>query len=235
MLRQTDTIGSDPFDLRRAWDGTVIFRAFAPEDEEEEPDETGGDTTDETDDGSSGTDDTDDADKGKVRDPDAKNRSDEAAKYRRRLRDTEKALEERDKRLRELEDKDKDKVEILERNAREATERAEKAEAARAKAEQRSAFFLSGAANLVADPSLALMLLDFKDLEPDDDGNYDANELLSRTEELLKQKPVLKKSADDSGEEKPNSSGTPSNGRKGDKKDADRAALEKKFPALARR
>lgn len=239
MFRQTDTVGPSIFSLGRAWD-RMHLRAFAEGDQEEEDDdgdgEDGGDDSGDDDaDGSSGTDDTEKDDKSKLRDPDAKAKSDEAAKYRRRLRDEEKARVAAEKRVRELEDKDKDRVEVLERDVAEATKRAEAAEARAAKAEQRSAFFTSGAANLVSDQSLALMLLDFKDLEPDDDGNYDAKELLARTEALLKTKPVLKKSADESGGDgKPAASGSPSNGRRGDKSDADRRALEKKFPALSR-
>lgn len=236
MIRQTDTTGVNHFDLRRAWDGTVIFRAFAPEDEEEDQDEetgeedSGEDTGDG--DGSSGTD-ADDS-KEKVRNPEAKDRSNEAAKYRRRLRETEAEKAELERKVREFEDKGKDRIEVLERDVKEKDETISKLTDRASKAERQLAFVTSGAANLVSDPELALMLLDLKDLEPDDEGHFDAKEIISRTEALIKSKPVLQRN-DDNASGNGTASGAPSNRRKGDKEDADKAALAKKFPALARR
>lgn len=238
MLRQTDTTGVNHFDLRRAWDGTVIFKAFAPEDEDEDEndDSGGGDTGDDTGDGdgSSGTD-ADDKSKDKVRDPEAKDRSNEAAKYRRRLRETEQAKNDLEKRLRDIEDKDKSENDVLKRDNDELKAQVSTLTDRAVKAERNLAFITSGAANLVGDAELALSQLDLKDLEPDDDGNFDAKEIIRRTEDLLKRKPILKRTEDNSGEGNGTPSGQPSNRRKGDKEDADKAALQKKFPALARR
>ena len=83
MFPTTDTIHRGKFNLMRAFD-LSIFRAFSEGDDEDDKDESDGDETDDGgEEGSSGTDDTTDKSKDKsTRDPEARARSREAAKYR---------------------------------------------------------------------------------------------------------------------------------------------------------
>jgi hypothetical protein len=210
-------------------------RSFAPGDEdEEEDDEENGTTEDDEGEGSSGTGTTDDSQGGKVRDPEAKARSAEAAKYRTERNQYKADLEAAAKRLRELEDKDKSELEKAQRDLAEATKRAEAAEERADSFARENAVFKSGASGLTRDLDALTKFLDLSDLKPDDEGAYDQDEILKRVKELLDKKPYLKVDEDStSGNGEKDPSGRPANGsRKGSGNDA---ALKKKFPALAGR
>lgn len=214
--------------------GLVALDGGDDEDEDDNSDD-GSNEDGEDQGGSSGT--GDDGKKDPVRDPKRRDASREAAKYRTRARDAEKRLAETEARLREIDDKDKSELEVAKRDLAELSARAEKAEARVAELEKRDAFFSSGAAALFVDPSVAIGLLDLKDIEPDDDGVFDLKTVRDRAEALLKVKPYLRATSgndkDDDSSKEP--SGRPANGPRGKNKNAPSDTLVKKFPALAGR
>jgi len=237
LNKVSDDVVFNPWDFTQAWDRTVTYRAYADgDDKDEEDDDKDGTGEDDKDgEGSSGTG-TDKSQGDETRDPEAKAKSQREAKYRTERNQFKKDLEAANQRLKELDDKDKTELELAKTAEAEATKRADKAEAALSVANRKLAFMTSGSADMVKDSEVALNLLKLDDLEPDDEGEYDKKEILSRTEELLKVKPYLK-AEDASGEdgEGQSSSGRPANGKKKVGKEESMDALKKKFPALQSR
>lgn len=225
-------------DLRGAF---AKLAAYAPEDDDDDKEDEGGD-------GSSGTG-ADDDESGKdssesktgkdaIKDPEKKKLSDEAAKYRRELRDTKARAEAAEKRAKEFEDKDKSELELAQSGLKEMTERAEKAEAKLAEQALDLAFFRSGASALLNRPDQAAKLMDLKSLTPDEEGEYDSKEIMKTVEDWLKANPHFTASTDsgddDDDADKPNS-GRPSTERARNGKKANDQKLVDKFPALAGR
>lgn len=239
MFREASGLNLEPLnevlrslDLRSAFERTipVAYDGGNGEDNDEEEDDG---TEDETTDpgGDSGGD--------NVKDPDKKKLHDEAAKYRNQAKKVQKQLDdlkaEREKELREADDAKKSDLEKAQRDLNEANERISKLEATSAIQSAELQFFKSGAAAQFQDPADALKFLDLKSLEKDDDGVITPKAMKEAADELLKSKSYLGRKPGDgeegSEEEPPTMpSGRETNGTK--KKSADRATLEKKFPAL---
>lgn len=226
----------DVFDLRSAF--TDIFNVSgAPDDEENKGEGEGGDGDDDGGDGNEDDAGEDSGDGTKIKDPEKKKLSDEAAKYRVRAKELADELAEKTKRLKEVDDKDKSELEKAQRDAKEALERAEKAEARALEREVKLAFYDSGAASLFRNPATALKLLDLGDLKPDDEGVVDNKEVRKRADELLKAEPYLGKGDSDEDDDEPvkQASGRPTNGKSGKKDQLNKEVLAAKFPALRSR
>jgi len=168
-----------------------------------------------------------------AKNPKLKKLSDENAKHRNDLKKANKELEDLRKFKEEAENATKTETEKLQGENKKLTEANEKLQAQVDRLTIENAFALNHAAKF-RDGEAALALLDRKEIKLEDgevtgmDGAVDA---------LLKAKPYL--AASDDGDEGPEGEGNPSgrqhNGKKGSKKEADRAALAKKFPALQTR
>lgn len=180
-------------------------------------------------DGASGTGSNDD-----IKDPDKKRLSDEAAAQRVRAKKAEEALQEAQKRLKEIDDADKSELEKAQSELAEAQQALAANETIIRDQAVRLAFFESGAAALFKNSVTARKLLDLSDLEVKD-GEVDAKVIKERAEALLKAEPYL--AADGSGTDGSSgksSGGEPNNGRR-KKDDASAEKLKGKYPALASR
>lgn len=172
-----------------------------------------------------------------IKDPERKRLSDEAARYR----NTSKAEKERadaaEKRLRELEDKDKSELEKAQRDLQEATSTIEKQDKVIGRLALEVAFYTSGAVGMFRDAEDARRMIDLSDLKPDEEGNFDKAEIKKRCDDLVKAKPYLAPTDGSDGEGERQPGGTPSNGRRktGKEAEATKAKLQSKFPALASR
>lgn len=222
------------FDLRSAF-----IAALAPAGMPEGDGGEGGEDDDDDDveagdqGGGTGGDGTGADDKGDVKDPEKKRLSDEAAANRVKAKNLQKELDAARAKIKEAEDKDKSELEKAQSDLKEAQAKADKLASNNAIISKRLAFYDSGAAALFKNPKTALKLLDVSDLEPDDDGEYDNDEVKKRAEALLKAEPYLAASEGDGKDDDTPASGDPNNKKKGDKaKNAE--ALAKKFPALRR-
>ena len=171
-----------------------------------------------------------------VKDPDKKKLADEAAKHRTTAKAERDRANAAEKKLRELEDKDKSELEKATRDLAEAQATNEKLQVTVTRQAVKLAFFESGAAAQFKNPAKALRLLDLDDLKPNEDGEMDVKEVKARAEALLKTDGYLAADgSNDGGDGTPG--GSPNNGRRGKKADeaATRQKLAAKFPALASR
>lgn len=248
--------------------GKVVWPVIGGAEEQDDPEKAPGDEDDEDDE-----EDEDDEDnkkssskKSKKDEDDEEDDDDEdeddkdsrphrqAARYRIRAREAEKANRELRDRLKALEDKDKKPDEIASRDLTEARAENEKLRASVSSMTAQLAFFRANTIQWV-DPSDAFALADreglFEDVV-DEDGNVDARELRRGLRDLAKRKPHLvkkveddpkgraRKSKDENDEDEDDdeqSSGRtkPMNSRRrGTKDTASRAALAKRFPVLGR-
>lgn len=221
-------------DLRSAFQA---IRTYRPEgdgggEEENENDEGAGDegAGDEENDGASGTGDQAGSD---IKDPEKKRLSDEAARYRTQLREAQKQQADLAKRVKEFEDADKSEVEKLTTQVGDLTKTNEGLTNELTQHKLELAFYKCGAAAQLRDPTDALKFLDLKEIKVNEDGEVPTEDMKKAVEELIKSKPYLARTDDDSGEGEGSGqpSGKQTNGPK-TKKDATQATLEKKFPAL---
>jgi hypothetical protein len=166
----------------------------------------------------------------------------QAARYRTQLRASQKENAALAARLKAIEDKDKPADEVKAREAQEATTRADKAAGVVRQVRLENAFLRSNDVNWI-DPTDAFRLIDLEEVDVDDDGMVDEQQLRRALRALAKKKPHLVKPKttrgqdddEDDDDEEPRSSRTAStmNGRRrGKNTGADRAALAKKFPVL---
>lgn len=212
-------------------------------DEEEEEEEDGGDSSgDSTDDkgGQSGEGTGGAGGSDPVKDPDKKRLSDEAAKYRNERNAAKKELEDAQKRLREIDDASKSELEKAQRDLTEATEKLDRIESTSTVQARKLAFYESGASGLFKNPRHALQLLDLSDLNLNDEGEFDTEEVKKKADQLLKESPYLgvDSESDDTGDTGSGGNptgGAPRNGRRKKEEEARQAALRKKFPALGQR
>lgn len=165
--------------------------------------------------------------------------SEEAKQHRLAKKAAEKQLADVQAKLKEFEDKDKSETEKLSGTVKELTEKNAKLEERANQQARKLAFYDSGAAKQFRNPATALKLLDLNDIEIDEDGEIDGDEIKKRAEALLKAEPYL--AVSDSGDDGENSNDdlpdTPNVGgnKKKSGKKVDNAALAKRFPALAGR
>lgn len=203
------------------------------DDSDEEEDDDGGDTDDdgedEQDDDTSGGD-----DKKPVEDPEKQRLSREAAKWRKKYREAQKALNGKNK--------DDDDKEGNAEQVAEALARANAAETRAALAELGSDLGITGEKNR------KFVLRELKEYEADFiiDGTVDADELKAAIEQIVEDFPQVvvkatteKEKDDDDGDDdgKQNgkrASGRQTNGKKKGDTGLDRETLAKKFPALRR-
>jgi hypothetical protein len=165
----------------------------------------------------------------------------QAARYRIRLREAEARERDLNERLRKLEDTDKPKDEILKRDLTETRERAEKLES-RTRALALENAFLRANDVQWNDSEDALKLIDFDEIDVDEDGTVDARQLRRALRDLAKRKPHLVKKTSgrdedaDEDAEQSSRSGSAMNGtRRGSQKNTtDRASLAKRFPVIGR-
>lgn len=201
------------------------------EDPADSDDNDGTDDGDDDNDGSDGSDDgDDDAHKGK--DPRIKELSDENARRRNSEKALKKQLDDALVQLKNFTDKDKSETEKLTGERDELKTKYEETASALASLRLENAFLKVNAVDW-HDPALAMTQVDLSGVM-DEDGEIDDKKLKAAVENLAKTKPFLVK-----GEAEPKNpkvpSGTPvGSGGRGSKKDLDRAALEKKYPALRR-
>lgn len=170
-------------------------------------------------------------------------RSQEAMRYRRRLRAAEAEKADLAKRLKALEDKDKPAEEVVTRDLTKAQSTIDSQSETIRSLRLQTAFLT---ANTVEwhDPEDALAMVDLSGVDVDDDGTVDRRalraalrDLARRKPHLVKTKPAAKSKKDDDDEEEDEDQGsrrtaTMNGRRKGSRQAADRAALAKKFPAL---
>lgn len=233
-----------PVDLRFAWDRLREGVAFS----DTGNDGGGGDDGDDDDGDGDGDDGTGGAEgangannDSKVKDPEKKRLSDEAAAARVKARDTQKTLDETLARLKEFEDKDKTETDLLKAAKEELETKVSSLSDTVQKQAVRLAFFESGAAALFRNPATALRLIDLKDIEIDDEGEADAKAIKEAADALLKAEPYLAAGGedgedDDDGSDANNGapSGRQTNGKRKSKDDLNQEALAKKYPALRR-
>lgn len=224
------------FDLRSAFTVATnhIGRPDEGGDNEENNDEgTGGDDGGDegsSDTGGDGTQQTGDD----IKDPEKKRLHDEAARYRNERNALKQEVATLQQKQRELDDKEKSELEKAQRDLKEATQERDKLTVELTEAHLELSFFKSGSAAMFRDPADALKFLDLRNLKVDDDGLVPEKDIKKAADDLLKAKPYLGRGDDDSGTggSSGQASGRETNGRKGGQKDTDRAALEKKYPAL---
>lgn len=168
----------------------------------------------------------------------------QAARYRTQLRDTQRELAELKEQMRKAADEGKPADELLKRDLAEATER-NTTLAARVDSLAKENAFLRSNDVQWHDPADVLKLIDFDEIDVDEDGTVDARQLRRALRDLAKRKPhLVKKSGgraqddeDDNDEEPRSRSSAPAmNGsRRGKQKTGtDRASLAKRFPVLGR-
>lgn len=215
----------------------VDFDEPGEEEEEEEEEDPSGDGSGEGGEGGSGSGQSD----SKIKDPDRKRLSDEAAKYRKERNAAKKELDEAQTRLRELDDASKSELEKAQRDLKEATEKLDNIVSRDTVKARKLSFYESGAAGLFKNPAHALALLDLSDLELNDEGEFDSAEVKKKADALLKESPYLGTNDDGEDTGEGGSGGTggtggaPRNPRRKKEEEARQAALKRKFPALSAR
>jgi hypothetical protein len=203
-------------------------------DDDENKDDNGGAENDggntggtETDDGSSGT----GSSTGTVS-------PEEYEKLKQRMQAADRRASEYETKIREFEDRDKTATQRLEGQIQNITEENKKLRED-LKASRRDNAFLTTNGVTWHDASMALGNIDW-DTVTDEQGEVNTSALKKEIERLAKEKPFLVKastsgsSGGGNGKDKQGPSGHHPGGSTGDKKTADRAALEKKYPALRR-
>lgn len=171
-----------------------------------------------------------------VTDPDKKRLSDEAAEWRRKLREQEESNKALADKLRLFEDKDKSELEKAVRDAAEYKQKVDTLEAKLSSIVVKMAFFETGSAAMFRNAATGLQLLDLDGITVGEDGTVDSKAIKARAEALLKEQPYLAAEGDGSGSagtDNGEASGRPNNGKK-DSSKVDYEALAKKFPALRR-
>lgn len=171
----------------------------------------------------------------------------QAKRYRLKLRETESALEEVRKELRQIKNKDRKPDEVVSEELTETKEKLDRVTRANNEMRLELAFFKANDIDWV-DPADALRLADLDDVDVDDDGNVDRKSLRRALRELAKRKPHLVKKSeargqddddDDEDDDEPSSRQTAPkmNGRrKGKEKEkTSRDELAKRFPSLRQR
>ena len=222
------------------WDLRAAFDSAFPWAAETDPGSgTGGDAgagseddTGKDDAGDAGTGDDTGSD---VKDPDKQRLSQEAAEWRRKLREQEATNQQLATKLREFEDKDKSDLEKAQRDAVEYKQKAEQLEKRLNDIVVKMAFFESGAAAQFKNAALALRSLDLDGISVGEDGAVDSKAIKAKADALLKEHPYLAADGDSgsAGDSSGEPSGRPNNGKK-DSSKVDYEALAKKFPALRR-
>lgn len=167
----------------------------------------------------------------------------QAARYRTQRNALQKELDELRAAQRKAEDEGKPVDEIMKRDLGEAREKVT-ALTARVASQAREIAFLRSNEVQWHDPADVLKLIDFDEIEVDEDGTVDARQLRRALRELAKRKPHLVKkstargqdSEDDEEEPSSRSSASTMNGsRRGKQKTStDRSSLAKRFPVLNR-
>jgi hypothetical protein len=193
--------------------------------DDESGDDEGGDDEGSDDEGSD--DDDDDAEKERKRKAKANKDTERQRRINKKLQDD---LDAANKRLKEVDDKDKDEVTRLTEAATEANEKLEKAEARAQELALHNAF-LSDNSITWHDPQTALALVDLSDVEIDEDGEVEGLE--EALKDLAKKKPFLVKTTSDDDDEdedpkKRTSTGQPPKKRK-TVNDKDRQKLIDKY------
>lgn len=188
----------------------------------------------ETDDDDNDDEDGDSKDSKKKTDSDGSD--DELEKLRRRMKAADRRASAAEQKVKEFENKDKDQLEVAAERIKELESALSEKDNVLRKQGLENAFYAS---NTVTwhNPSLALKELDLEDVQDDETGEIDRAALKRSIEKLAKAQPYLVKSdADSNSKDKPkgksgsNPGGSPQGNNGG--KDADRAALERKYPAL---
>lgn len=244
--------------------GTAIMPVLgASSDDEDDPTFTGGDSDpvrrprkteddddqDDQDDQDDDADEEDDEDDKKSRkstkDKDEDSRPHrQAARYRTQLRETQRELAEIKEQMRKAADEGKPADELLKRDLAETQER-NTALTARVDSLAKENAFLRSNDVQWHDPADVLKLIDFDEIDVDEDGTVDARQLRRALRDLAKRKPhLVKKSTgrtqddedDNDDEPRSRSSASTMNGsRRGKQKTGtDRASLAKRFPVLGR-
>lgn len=168
----------------------------------------------------------------------------EYEKLKTRMKAADKRASDTETRLRTLENKDKKPEEITSQEAIDAKAKADKLAEDNRTLRLHNAFLASNTVDWV-DPEDALHLVDLSDVDVDDDGIVDRKALARALRDLAKRKPHLVKKSkasgkDDDDEEDDEDQGsrrsanTMNGKRKGSRSGTDRAALEKRFPALSK-
>lgn len=200
------------------------------DDSDDDADTTGDDGDD---DDASGDDDKKGKKKGKQEDARIKELSDEAARHRRAKKAEKERADALQKRLDEIENKDKPEAEKLTARVTELeTQNAKLAEDLH-QARLSNAFLSSNKFDW-HDPADALRLADLSEVELEDDGKVSG--LDAALSKLAKAKPHLLKAKakkqDDDADDDADATGHSPNGRKKKDGQLDRANLEKQYPAL---
>lgn len=204
---------------------------------------TEGDDGDESDDGSAGG---GDDDKGGSDDKGGEEpvSRDEFNKVMDRMKAADRRADAAERKVRDFEDKDKDKNEVLERDLSEATEKVSSLESRVLTLNLENAI-MAEASGRFHDLRDVVSNIDIDDVT-DDDGEVDKKALKKAVDSLAKSKPYLlvesSKNGDGDGDEEDGDedegsgspSGTPQNKDKGKGKGIDKAYLAKKYPALRR-
>lgn len=161
----------------------------------------------------------------------------QAARYRIKAREAAARADELAARLKKIEDSDKPADEILKRDLEEMRTRSEQTENRLHTALKENAFLRANTISW-ADPSDAMALLDFSEIDVDEDGTVDPAQLKRALRDLAKRKPHLVKKSpasdqDDDEDDSQSSASTMNGRRKGTQnKGTDRKALAKRFPVL---
>ena len=216
---------SSNYYLRRLYSGSIVF---APDDGggsggsgEGAPADEGGDGKEgESGEGGEGGEGSGE----EIKDPEKKRLADEAAKHRREKNETAKQLAAAQKRIKEMEDKDKTELEKAQGDLKTHTERVATLETTNGKLALEVAF-LKVANGRFRDPDDALALLDRSKIEIDP-AEGTASGVKEAVEKLAKAKPYLLKDDEGGGP-----SGAPFNKRGGDGKQIDKAKFAERFPA----
>lgn len=232
----------DPFDLASMFRNLSVNVWAAPDDDDEGADDDDEDGDDEEGSGTGGTGSDDDK---PVDDPEKKRLSDEAAKWRRLRREERLEREKAEARVKELEGKDASEAEKLQADLEAATAKVTTLTSQVSEFAREVAISRGASGKNIADLDYLGHLLDKEKVEYlDEDGEI--ADLSDAIEALLKKKPSLAATgggdADDSDDDddtdddaKTKSTGKRTDGKgKGNKNGLDAAALQAKFPALAR-
>lgn len=167
----------------------------------------------------------------------------QAARYRTQRNQLQRQLDELKQQMRQRDDEGKPADELLKRDLTEAQEQVTSLSARVGSLARENAFLRSNEI-IWHDPADVLKLIDFDEIDVDEDGNVDARQLRRALRDLAKRKPhLVKKSSargqdndDEEDEQGSKSSASTMNGsrRGAQKKGSDRASLAKRFPVLNR-
>jgi hypothetical protein len=205
-----------------------FFMGAAEGDDVEEETDTDGDG-DSEDDKDGNTDSDGDTDKSGTVSPD------EYEKLKKRMQAADRRASQAEAKAKQYEDRDKDALEVASERIKELEAAVKAKEEVLRKQGLENAFHAS---NTITwhNPSLALKELDLDGVQDEETGEIDRTALKRNIEKLAKAQPYLVKTDADSNGGKPkgksgsNPGGSPQGNNGG--KDADRALLEKKYPAL---